>query len=68
MYVSPLSLSLACRCSADVGLVCVWRTQTPFNAEPSFKPIAGVTRYIAIEGGSFFDSTLRGFFVSAAEL
>lgn len=35
---------------------------TPFNDEPSFKPIAGVTRYIAIEGGSFFDAILRGFF------
>ena len=35
---------------------------TPFNDEPSFKPIAGVTRYIAIEGGSFFDAVLRGFF------
>ena len=35
---------------------------TPFNDEPSFKPIAGVTRYIAIEGGSFFDAMVRGFF------
>jgi hypothetical protein len=35
---------------------------TPFNHEPSFKPIAGDTRYIAIEGGSFFDSIVRGFF------
>ena len=35
---------------------------TPFNAEPSFKPTAGVTRYIAIEGGSFFDAVVRGFF------
>jgi hypothetical protein len=35
---------------------------TPFNDEPSFKPIAGDTRYVAIEGGSFFDSIVRGFF------
>lgn len=35
---------------------------TPFNSEPSFKPIAGVTRYVAIEGGSFFDAIVRGFF------
>jgi hypothetical protein len=35
---------------------------TPFNSEPSFKPTAGVTRYIAIEGGSFFDAVVRGFF------
>ena len=35
---------------------------TPFDAEPSFKPTAGVTRYIAIEGGSFFDAVVRGFF------
>ena len=35
---------------------------TPFNNETSFKPIAGVTRYIAIEGGSFFDAIVRGFF------
>jgi hypothetical protein len=35
---------------------------TPFDAEPSFKPTAGVTRYVAIEGGSFFDAIVRGFF------
>ena len=35
---------------------------TPFDAERAFKPVAGVNRYIAIEGGSFFDATLRGFF------
>ena len=35
---------------------------TPFNDEPAFKPVAGVTRYTAIEGGSFFDAILRGFF------
>ena len=28
----------------------------------SFKPIVGVNRYIAIEGGSFFDAVVRGFF------
>ena len=35
---------------------------TPFNTERAFKPVAGVTRYIGIEGGSFFDAILRGFF------
>ena len=35
---------------------------TPFNAERAFKPIAGVTRYVAEEGGSFFEAILRGFF------
>ena len=35
---------------------------TPINDVSAFKPIAGVTRYIAIEGGSFFDATLRGLF------
>ena len=35
---------------------------TPFNDEVSFKPIVGVNRYIAIEGGSFFDAVVRGFF------
>eukprot|EP00040_Diaphanoeca_grandis_P030960 m.184217 g.184217 ORF g.184217 m.184217 type:complete len:635 (+) comp32181_c5_seq16:689-2593(+) len=35
---------------------------TPFNAESAFKPIQGVNRYVAIEGGSFFESILRGFF------
>jgi len=35
---------------------------TPFNDEVSFKPIKGVNRYIAIEGGSFFDAVVRGFF------
>ena len=35
---------------------------TPFNDEMSYKPIAGVNRYIAIEGGSFFDAIVRGFF------
>ena len=35
---------------------------TPFNDAPAFKPIAGVTRYIAIEGGSFVDAVIRGFF------
>ena len=35
---------------------------TPYNDEKAFKPIAGVTRYIGIEGGSFFDAILRGFF------
>ena len=35
---------------------------TPYNDEPSFKPTAGVTRYVAIEGGSFFDAIVRGFF------
>ena len=35
---------------------------TPFNDEVSFKPIQGVNRYIAIEGGSFFDAVVRGFF------
>ena len=35
---------------------------TPFDAESAFKPIAGVTRYIAEEGGSFFEAILRGFF------
>jgi hypothetical protein len=35
---------------------------TPFNNETSFKPIAGVNRYVAIEGGSFFDAVVRGFF------
>ena len=35
---------------------------TPFDDETAFKPVAGVTRYIAIEGGSFFDAIVRGFF------
>ena len=35
---------------------------TPFDGERAFKPVAGATRYIAIEGGSFFDAILRGFF------
>jgi hypothetical protein len=35
---------------------------TPFDNVSAFKPIAGVTRYVAIEGGSFFDAILRGFF------
>ena len=35
---------------------------TPLNDEASFKPIAGVNRYVAIEGGSFFDAVVRGFF------
>jgi hypothetical protein len=35
---------------------------TPFNEEVSFKPITGVNRYVAIEGGSFFDAVVRGFF------
>jgi hypothetical protein len=35
---------------------------TPFDEEPTFKPIAGVNRYIAIEGGSFFEAIVRGFF------
>ena len=35
---------------------------TPFNDAPAFKPVAGVTRYVAIEGGSFFDAILRGLF------
>ncbi len=35
---------------------------TPFDNASAFKPIAGVTRYVAIEGGSFFDAILRGFF------
>ena len=35
---------------------------TPFDAERAFKPVAGETRFIAIEGGSFFDAILRGFF------
>ena len=35
---------------------------TPFNDDRAFKPTAGVTRYIAIEGGAFFDAILRGFF------
>ena len=35
---------------------------TPFNDERSFKPVAGSTRYVAIEGGSFFDAIVRGFF------
>lgn len=35
---------------------------TPFNDESAFKPTAGVTRYIAIEGGAFFDAIVRGFF------
>jgi hypothetical protein len=35
---------------------------TPFDGEKAFKPVAGVTRYIAIEGGSFFDAIVRGFF------
>ena len=35
---------------------------TPYNDEKAFKPIAGETRYIGIEGGSFFDAILRGFF------
>ena len=35
---------------------------TPFNDEPSYKPSAGSMRYIAIEGGSFFDAIVRGLF------
>ena len=35
---------------------------TPYNDAAAFKPIAGVTRYIAIEGGSFVDAVIRGFF------
>eukprot|EP00039_Didymoeca_costata_P004349 m.72778 g.72778 ORF g.72778 m.72778 type:complete len:733 (-) comp12357_c0_seq3:125-2323(-) len=35
---------------------------TPFNSAKGFKPVAGVTRYIAIEGGSFHDAIVRGFF------
>lgn len=35
---------------------------TPFNDERAFKPVAGVNRYIGIEGGSFVDSIIRGFF------
>ena len=35
---------------------------TPLNDELSFKPVAGVTRYLGIEGGSFFDAIVRGFF------
>ena len=35
---------------------------TPYNDEKAFKPVAGVTRYMGIEGGSFFDAIVRGFF------
>ena len=35
---------------------------TPLNSQPAFKPTAGETRYVAIEGGSFFDAIVRGFF------
>jgi hypothetical protein len=35
---------------------------TPLNDELAFKPTKGVNRYVAIEGGAFFDAILRGFF------
>ena len=34
---------------------------TPYN-EPAFKPVPGATRYVGLEGGSFFDAIVRGFF------
>jgi len=40
----------------------LFTSYTPFDSSPAFKPIAGVTRYMAIEAGSFFDATVRGFF------
>jgi hypothetical protein len=40
----------------------LFASYTPFDSSPAFKPIAGVTRYMAIEAGSFFDATVRGFF------
>eukprot|EP00041_Stephanoeca_diplocostata_P028950 m.840529 g.840529 ORF g.840529 m.840529 type:complete len:166 (-) comp23469_c0_seq48:592-1089(-) len=41
---------------------------TPFNDEKAFKPVEGVTRYLGVEGGSFFEAILRGFFGECAEL
>ena len=53
---------MCCCCVLHMPLTVVHRSYTPFDDEVSFKPIAGVNRYIAIEGGSFFEAVVRGEF------